>query len=379
MNVTTTNIPSVETTDIAIIVGTRPEAIKIWPVLLEAQQKNISTSLISTQQQKHLLSSTLSELGLTPDVICEVPNESGDISNFLSTAILKLVEVLKEVNPRVVLVQGDTGTALAGAIAAHNLQIPVGHIEAGLRSGDLENPWPEEGNRRLIDSISSFLWFPTKVSQIHVLGDQTEEVVGNTSIDALRLCLENHPIGAPSEVDKYILVTLHRRESFGENMISALEEIKKLSVETQIKILFIEHPNPRVREALNQVDFPKGLVKVTPPVPYPAFISLLANSLMVISDSGGIQEEATALGVPLLVVREKTERQEIFTLNSEVLVGSNGSNLLISALDILQNLEPKKSGAKIRNQLFGDGFAAQRIISTLENTYDFAPKRDTAN
>ena len=356
--------------DIAIIVGTRPEAIKIWPVVLEARSQNIRTVLISTQQQKHLLAATLSELELVPDVICNIPNELGDISNFLSQAILQLAEVIRGINPKAVLVQGDTGTALAGAIASHNLQIPVGHIEAGLRSGDLGNPWPVEGNRRLIDSISTFLWLPTEVSQIEILGDQNQQVVGNTSIDALRLCLENIP-AARTESDKYILVTLHRRESFGARMISALEEIKKLAISTQIPILFIEHPNPQVRAALDKVEFPEGLVTVTPPVPYKRFISLLANSLMVISDSGGIQEEATALGVPLLVVREKTERPEIFSLNPQVLVGSSGLNLLSSALTMLKNIDPKQVDVKIQSRVFGDGYASGRIVASLMKSFDF--------
>ena len=356
--------------EIAVIVGTRPEAIKVWPVILEAQNHKISTALVSTQQQKHLLTATLSELDLSPDVICSIPNELGDISNFLSQAILKLTEVIKRINPKVVLVQGDTGTALAGAIASHNLQIPVGHIEAGLRSGDLGNPWPEEGNRRLIDSISSFLWLPTKASEIEILGDQTQEVVGNTSIDALRLCLEKLPV-TRVESEKYILVTLHRRESFGAIMVSALEEIKKLAKVTRIPILFIEHPNPRVREALDRVTFPEGLVRVIPPVPYKRFISLLANSLIVISDSGGIQEEATALGIPLLVVREKTERHEIFTLNPEVLVGSGGLNLLSSALTMLENIDFKEGAVKIQSRLFGDGFASERILAALMKRFDF--------
>jgi UDP-N-acetylglucosamine 2-epimerase (non-hydrolysing) len=354
----------VATIDLAIIVGTRPEAIKVWPVLVEARRRNLNVVLVSTNQQKHLLSETLQDIQIVPDFVCPIPNPSGDVSEFLAKAIVGLSELLRSINPRVVLVQGDTGTATAGAIAAHNLQIPIGHIESGLRSGDLRNPWPEEGNRRMIDSVASFLWRPSADPRLEIQQDQSELVVGNTSIDALRMCLEmdskesDHP-------KPYILVTLHRRESFGKKMSSAIIEIKKLAELTKIEVVFVEHPNPKVREALDSAKIDSSNFRIINPVPYRRFIKLLSQSTLVISDSGGIQEEATALGIPLLVVRDKTERHEVVFNNSDVLVGSSAENLLANALRILENKKQDKSIPQIVDNSFGDGYAAEKIIEDL--------------
>lgn len=352
------------TIDVAIIVGTRPEAIKIWPIMVEARKRNLNTALITTNQQKDLLNETLADLEIVPDFVCSIPNLSGDISEFLANAIISLSNLLRSINPRAILVQGDTGTATAGAIAAHNLQIPIGHIEAGLRSGDLGNPWPEEGNRRIIDSVASFLWRPSADPHLSISDDQRELVVGNTSIDALRMCLEMES-KAKDQIGHYILVTLHRRESFGKKMISALIEIKKLVELTDLEVIFIEHPNPKVRVALNSVQIDSPNFQIIKPVPYRKFIELLSNSTLVISDSGGIQEEATALGIPLLVVRDKTERHEVVLNNPGVLVGSDGKNLLVSALQILNTKKSFKSKPQIIDVSFGDGYAAKKIIEDL--------------
>lgn len=354
-------MPSV---DIAIIVGTRPEAIKIWPVLVEARKRNLNTALIATNQQKDLLDDTLADLGIVSDFVCPISNSSGDISDFLAKAIVSLSDLLHSVKPRIVLVQGDTGTATAGAIAAHNLQIPIGHIESGLRSGDLGNPWPEEGNRRMIDSVASFLWRPSLETHLNILADQSELVVGNTSIDALRMCLEME--SDPTDQNtRYILITLHRRESFGKKMSAALMEIKKLVQVTDLEVIFIEHPNPRVREALNSVEIDAPNFRVINPLPYKQFIRILSNSTLVISDSGGIQEEATALGIPLLVVRDKTERHEVVLNNPCAIVGSSAENLLENALQFLTSSKQTKLKAKIIDVSFGDGYSAQKIVEDL--------------
>lgn len=350
--------------DLAIIVGTRPEAIKIWPVLVEARRRNIKTVLVTTNQQKHLLYETLADLQIVPDFVCPIPNLNGDVSEFLAKAIVGLSDLLRSINPRVILVQGDTGTATAGALAAHNLQIPIGHIEAGLRSGDLRNPWPEEGNRRIIDSVAKFLWRPSADPNIGIMKDQTELIVGNTSIDALRMCLEMNSEDSEHS-NPFILVTLHRRESFGKKMTAALIEIKKLVELTDLEVVFVEHPNPKVREALNSVKIDSANFRIINPVPYRRFIKLLSQSTLVISDSGGIQEEATALGIPLLVVRDKTERYEVVFNNSDALVGSGAENLLTNALQILNTKKRVKSRPQIVDVSFGDGYAAKKIIEDL--------------
>ncbi len=352
------------TIDIAIIVGTRPEAIKIWPVLVEARRRNLRVALVTTNQQKDLLNDTLADLGVIPDFVCSIPNSSGDISEFLAKAIIGLSDLLRSMKPRTILVQGDTGTATAGAIAAHNLQIPIGHIEAGLRSGDLGNPWPEEGNRRIIDSVASFLWRPSTDPELNILEDQHDLVVGNTSIDALRMCLEMEP-NPRYQNSNYILITLHRRESFGAKMTAALMEIKKLLEVTHLEMVFIEHPNPKVREALNSVNITAPNFRIIKPVPYRGFINLLSHSTLVISDSGGIQEEATALGIPLLVVRDKTERHEVVLNNPSALVGATAEHLVENALRFLALNKEVKSKPQIIDFSFGDGHSAQKIVEDL--------------
>jgi UDP-N-acetylglucosamine 2-epimerase (non-hydrolysing) len=216
----------------------------------------------------------------------------------------------------------------------------------------------------MIDSVARFLWRPSVDPDIGVMKDQSELIVGNTSIDALRMCLEMD--SEDSENSKpFILVTLHRRESFGKKMKTALIEIKKLVELTDIEVVFVEHPNPNVREALNSVKIDSANFRVINPVPYRSFIKLLSQSTLVISDSGGIQEEATALGIPLLVVRDKTERHEVVFKNSDALVGSGAENLLANALQILSTKKRVKSRPQIVDVCFGDGYSAKKIIEDL--------------
>jgi UDP-N-acetylglucosamine 2-epimerase (non-hydrolysing) len=353
---------------IVVIVGTRPEAIKVWPILTEARARGIAIKLISTQQQQNLLEETLDSLSLEPEYHCKSQHFDGQITSFLADCCVQLTSILKDVSPRIVLVQGDTSSAVAGAIAAHNLRIPIGHIEAGLRSHDLQNPWPEEGNRRIIDAISKFLWVPTNSSLIPVSKDQQIVVVGNTSIDSLRLSIEKDA-SHKHEFSDCILVTLHRRESFGERMTTSLKEIKKLSQISGKKVVFIEHPNPNVRSAIDAAAFSGENIKIIAPVPYQEFIQLMSSSLIIISDSGGIQEEATALGKPLLVVREKTERVEVSQEDPSSLVGADGRKLVETAMTMMQKTPKTDSSSGIKNNLFGDGYAAQRILDDLAKEY----------
>jgi UDP-N-acetylglucosamine 2-epimerase (non-hydrolysing) len=245
------------------------------------------------------------------------------------------------------------------------LGIPVGHVEAGLRSGDLKAPWPEEGNRRLIDSVSSLLWIPTDSEKISGETDQMVEITGNTVVDSLRILSENKI--HKHEAYNLILVTLHRRESFGEQMISAMKELIKLSELVSHEILFIQHPNTKVEEAIAQSGLDKSRIKIIEPLKYSEFIELISVSTLLITDSGGLQEEAYSLGIPLIVVRDKTERIQALEGNPELLVGGDGKTLVSQALYLLKN--KSKANIDFSNNKFGDGHAARKILMSIENWY----------
>ena len=347
---------------LAIIFGTRPEVIKLWPVIEEARKSGIETCLISTNQQKNLLGETLGNLQIVPDYNLAIPNKAGNLNDFLSKCITECEKILTDFRPDLVVVQGDTASALAGALSSHNLRIKVGHIEAGLRSGDMENPWPEEGYRRIIDSISSILWAPTSSVDVTTQPDQELYVVGNTSIDALRMAQLLNP--HKSEETGSVVVTLHRRESFGPALDTALKNIMGLSRKVDNRIYFIQHPNPNVKASMDRVRFQDSRVEIIEPIPYLNFIEMISSASLIISDSGGLQEESTALGIPLLIVRDKTERQEAVLLGGCVMVGSHGEKIIEESKIILSRKVRNKT-IGIQNSIFGDGYAARKIIYSL--------------
>ena len=320
---------------IAIIFGTRPEVIKLYPVYLELQNRNIQTILISTGQQKHLVEDTLLSLKLTPNFELDLMTENQSPSEFLSRATSSLSELFDTFTPDLVLVQGDTLSAYAGAQAGYFARIQVGHVEAGLRSHSLYSPWPEEGIRRAIDSFSNFLWVPTESDFISHEPDQRCLVTGNTVVDALRI------ISRPPEKfianNKSILVTLHRRESFGEVMTSAIRELIKYQNLTKYNMTFIQHPNPNVLKSLNEADIWSSSINVVPPIPYVDFIQELSRYDLLITDSGGLQEEATVLGIPTIILRETTERNSAVTPGRSKLSAPNGASIESDAQELLEN------------------------------------------
>lgn len=348
---------------LCFIFGTRPEVIKLWPVIHEAKSRGIKTLVISTGQQQELLRDTLADLFISPDIDLNLMQLNTTLESFLTLAISELSVSLNNCKPSLVVVQGDTSSALAGALASYLLKIPIGHVEAGLRSGDLYSPWPEEGNRRLIDSLANFLWIPTKKSIIAPNNDQKINVVGNTVVDALRMILKNNFRSIELDSKSYVLVTLHRRESFGEPMVSSMQEIIKFSNQIEHEVIFIQHPNPNVNWAMNESGMFGSRIRIMQPVPYSKFVEILRGASLLITDSGGLQEEATTLGVPLIIARDKTERMEAVSITQAELVGSHGENLIAVSEDFLNK---KFSGdAKKLNDKFGDGYAAKRIIDDV--------------
>ncbi len=347
-----------------IVIGTRPEAIKLWPVILKAKELGIDYRVVSTGQQKDLLNQTLVDLNLDVDFELQPPGAISSPENFVFETTAKLKEILKKIKPRIVIVQGDTGSALAGALAAFFSQIPVGHVEAGLRSHNLLAPWPEEGNRRMIDSISKYLWVPTIAdSNIPCSKDQEVLVVGNTVVDALRIILRERPSLSAAEKKK-IVVTLHRRESFGSPLISTMKNLVILSELIDHEIIFYQHPNPNVESAILESNLKKSRVKIRAPLPYTEFIKNLQDVVLLITDSGGLQEEATTMRIPLLVVRDTTERLAGISQNSHSrLVGSSGELLIDSALEFLKDIKNTEETLNFSNT-YGDGESADRILRT---------------
>jgi UDP-N-acetylglucosamine 2-epimerase (non-hydrolysing) len=348
---------------ICFIFGTRPEVIKLWPLFVLTREKGHKTFLISTGQQKELLEETLRDLSIKPDVNLDLMQTDSSLETFLSKSVISLSNSLKELKPGIVIVQGDTSSALAGALSAYVNKIPIGHVEAGLRSGDLASPWPEEGNRRLIDSISTHLWVPTTSSLFSPENDQKIRVVGNTVVDALRLLSHFENENSFFFETPYILVTLHRRESFGAPMESAMKEIIKLSLISNFKIIFIKHPNPKVQEAISLSGLDKSNITIVAPLPYSKFIGILRNSKLLITDSGGLQEEAATLKIPLIVVRDTTERGEAISQERIELVGASGENLVEEALKILGG---KREQHNEYSGVFGDGYSSERILEDIE-------------
>jgi UDP-N-acetylglucosamine 2-epimerase len=350
---------------IVIVIGTRPEAIKLWPLIVEFDNSEHEITVISTGQQRALLLETLNDLGIKPDFNLEIMKEDLSLLEFLNLATLKISEIVNRINPSLIVVQGDTSSALSGALAGHLLKIPVGHVEAGLRSGDLMSPWPEEGNRRLIDSISTLLWQPTTSGIQKVEKDQIFLVTGNTVVDALRLLTSG--LKQPGQHNGPIIATLHRRESFGKQMTKAMNELKELSNIVSNEIIFIEHPNPQVRKSITDSQLVDSRIQIIEPIAYTKFIKLLCRSSLLITDSGGLQEEAYSLGIPFLVMRDKTERAEALGGNLRLLVGSDGKSLIEETVKILKS--PKGLHAEVKENEFGDGHAARKIRDSIENWY----------
>lgn len=351
---------------IVIILGCRPEVIKLFPVLLELDRMGIEHVVISTGQHSDLLRQTLDTFGIAPDYdLCiSWPNQS--LGYITSSILSKIEEILNKELPDVVIVQGDTNTAFAGALSAFYQQIPVAHVEAGLRTFDISQPFPEEANRVMIDALSSFLFAPTEEAASN-LGyiDKDVYITGNTEIDALYYSLDNM---TPSEQFLYdediVLVTAHRRESFGRKMgqiAAALDLLGKWH--NGIKIMVMVHPNPNVKKVLTKISGPK--IELLGPMDFVSFTHLMARSKIILTDSGGVQEDAAALGVPVLVLRDKTERKEGIKTGAAKLVGTDTNSIVDNTIRLLEDEESYNAMARAGNP-YGDGNAARRIVDILK-------------
>ncbi len=345
--------------------GTRPEVIKIAPVYTELKDRGVDVKLVATAQHREMMDMMLRVFEMDPDVDMDLMTTGQTPNTVASKVLAEMEKVLREIQPDIVLVQGDTTSAMTSALAAFHMGIEVGHIEAGLRSGSLRDPFPEEMNRRVIDVLSDLAFAPTRKAKENLLSEGVEEkrifVTGNTVVDALNSIRAKIDLGEirPLDLEGYILVTMHRRENWGERMRSALKGLRRFSEESGMRVVFPVHRNPRVREVVFEVLGDFELAHLMEPVNYVTFLSLLEGCSFVMTDSGGIQEEAPSFGKFVVVARETTERPELIESGWGILAGTD-EDKIYEALKIATKFKP--SG---RKNPFGDGMASKRIADII--------------
>ncbi|HTH51989.1 MAG TPA: UDP-N-acetylglucosamine 2-epimerase (non-hydrolyzing) [Pyrinomonadaceae bacterium] len=373
---------------VLVLFGTRPEAVKLAPVIHELRSRFLQTIVVCSSQHKHLLVPFLRSLDIDVDFDLGVMKRNQSPNDVCSRVTAKLDKILSSERPDLVLVQGDTTTALAGALAAFNRGIPVGHVEAGLRSGNLMSPFPEEMNRRLISQVATFHFAATENNRLSLISEGVSDdkifVTGNPVVDSLKEMLRRlspspkiDDLIDATEGQKRILLTTHRRESFGDAMTSNLEVLRRFVEDHRdVSLFFPVHPNPNVRLVAKEILGNTSNVHLLDPLDYSDFLALLRAAWLVVSDSGGVQEEAPSLGKPLLVIRENTERPEAITAGVAKLVGGNGA--LKGLLEENYATDTWMRSLKAVTNPFGDGRAAQRIVKVIEDKLVVTPKSKAA-
>ncbi|RFB81090.1 non-hydrolyzing UDP-N-acetylglucosamine 2-epimerase [Methylovirgula sp. 4M-Z18] len=363
-----------------ILLGTRPEAIKLFPVIhqLKAEQK-VDVTVCATAQHRELLDQVLKLAKVVPDFDLNVMTANQTLDHLTARLLGRIGEVLEEVQPTRVIVQGDTATAVAGALASYYHRVPVSHVEAGLRSGDIYAPWPEEVNRKIVTSIADQHFAPTERAaqalRSENVSNERIHVTGNTVVDALILTkamVEADPL-LSSRWDgikkhygnrKIILVTCHRRENFGSGVTNIVSALRTILNREDVVIVLPTHPNPNVRDvfAAHLANHPRAFL--ISPQEYTDFVSLLSLSYLVLTDSGGVQEEAPTFGKPVLVMRETTERPEGVEAGTARLVGADYDKIVGETCRLLDDNETYAAMSRSHNP-FGDGRASERIVKVL--------------
>lgn len=382
---------SVKRIRVATIIGTRPEVIKMAPVIKKLEASEQFESLVCfSGQHRELATETLALFGIEPMHDLDLMRESQGLSSLSSLLITEVTKFLISTKPDLVLVHGDTTTAFMSSLASFYQRIPVGHVEAGLRTHNISNPFPEELNRQAIARLASIHFAPTELAKSHLLAEGISEaainVTGNTVVDALKILInklgsdnkENQDlkdrvkikVGFDYENSKFVLMTSHRRESLGSDMEVSFSQVAELvSRNEEFSIVFPVHPNPLVKNKADQILGNHGRIHLIEPLDYSEFLILLNKCKFVITDSGGIQEEAVSLGVPVIVTRDGTERPEGLKSGLLQLVGNSGSSLLLVAEALIAQMEASETreGFPVRefNSPYGDGLAADRILEAL--------------
>jgi UDP-N-acetylglucosamine 2-epimerase (non-hydrolysing) len=365
---------------VLVIFGTRPEAIKLFPVVRALQAlPGIRVRTCVTAQHRGLLDQVLAIADLRPDLDLDIMEPGQSLDRLTARLLVGLGEVMDAERPDLAIVQGDTATAMAGALAAYYRRIPVAHVEAGLRSGDIYHPWPEEVNRRIVAPIAALHFAPTDTAAQALRRENVDpehvHVTGNTVIDALHWT-EARVAADPalaSGLDDFaerlggrrlVLVTTHRRENFGDGMNAIARAIGRIADRPDVSVLFPMHPNPHVSAAMDAVLGERANVARIAPLDYPHFVRALSLCDLVLTDSGGVQEEAPALGKPVLVMRETTERPEGVAAGTARLVGTDEDRIVSEVSMLLDDSEAYAAMARAHNP-FGDGHAAARIAGII--------------
>lgn len=378
---------------VMLVFGTRPEAIKMCPLVKEFQKdtKNFETIVCVTGQHREMLDQVLTIFDVKPDYDLNIMKQGQDLTDVTARVLTGLRDVFKECRPDVVLVHGDTTTSTAGALAAFYAQIPVGHVEAGLRTHNIYSPWPEEMNRQITGRIATYNFSPTPLSEKNLLEEKVHGkivVTGNTVIDALHMVVEKlkNDIALAKEQEeilakagydvmrlkdgkKLVLITGHRRENFGEGFIRMVTAMKDLSEKyPDVDFVYPMHLNPNVRKPIHEVfgeDLTRPNFFFIEPLQYLEFVYLMEKSTIVLTDSGGIQEEAPGLGKPVLVMRDTTERPEALESGTVHLVGTDYDKIFNEVRTLLEDDTAYEKMSKAVNP-YGDGKACSRIVSYLK-------------
>ena len=362
------------------VFGTRPEAVKMAPVVLAFRRDpELSLTTCATGQHREMADHALEAFGILPDASFDVMRPGQDLTELTVRVMTEVRALLQRVRPHLLLVQGDTATTAATALAAHHARVPVAHVEAGLRTGDLFSPYPEEANRRIVGQLASIHFAPTPRARANLLaeGVRPEQIflTGNTVVDALleAVSLPFDPAGTPLEAlggaRHLVVVTAHRRENLGGPLRQLCSALRRLVAgRADVEVVFPVHPNPDVRKQVLPALEGVPRVHLLPPLSYLPFVHLLRRSALVLSDSGGIQEEAPSLGLPVLVFRDTTERPEGVEAGCARLVGTREERILAEVLRLLDDPEERARMASCPNP-YGDGHAARRILDTCKRLF----------
>ncbi|MCU4991027.1 UDP-N-acetylglucosamine 2-epimerase (non-hydrolyzing) [Bacillus cereus] len=356
------------------IFGTRPEAIKMAPLVLELQKHpdKIESIVTVTAQHRQMLDQVLSIFGITPDFDLNIMKDRQTLIDITTRGLEGLDKVMKEAKPDIVLVHGDTTTTFIASLAAFYNQIPVGHVEAGLRTWDKYSPYPEEMNRQLTGVMADLHFSPTAKSATNLQKENKDEssifITGNTAIDALKTTVKetySHPVLEKLGNDRLVLMTAHRRENLGEPMRNMFRAIKRLvDKHEDVQVVYPVHMNPVVRETANDILGDHGRIHLIEPLDVIDFHNVAARSYLMLTDSGGVQEEAPSLGVPVLVLRDTTERPEGIEAGTLKLAGTDEETIFSLADELLSDKEAHDKMSKASNP-YGDGRASERIVEAI--------------
>lgn len=367
---------------IMVVFGTRPEAIKMAPLVKALKKdKNLNPIVVVTAQHREMLDQVLETFDIEPDYDLNLMKKGQTLSSITSSALIGLEDVIKEVEPDMILVHGDTTTTFVGALAAFYQQVDIGHVEAGLRTYQKYAPYPEELNRQMTTKLADLHFAPTDLARNNLIKENIEEnriyITGNTAIDALNTTVDDKYV---SEIIKnhpekrVILLTAHRRENIGKPMESIFQGIKQIVVDNEdVVVIYPMHRNPKVRELANKY-LTHERIELIEPLDVLDFHNFAAKSHLILTDSGGVQEEAPSLGKPVLVLRDVTERPEGVEAGTLKIVGTDSKAIYDATQDLLDNSEAYENMSKANNP-YGDGYASERICGAIAHYYGFNTNR----